>query len=223
RGRAVGVVVGGWRLCVAVGDVWLCLKADAGLDHEAHLGGNSVYFPERVIRMLPEELSSGLCSLNPNVDRLAMVCEIALGHSGKMIGYQFYEAIINSHARLTYDVVSAMLERPRSAEGKQYLTEYAAVAPHVKDLYAVYKALQKQRHNRGAIDFETRETQIVFGEDRKIAEILPTERNDAHKLIEECMLCANVAMANFLEDHDLPGLYRVHDGPPAEKLEKLRG
>ena len=116
-----------------------------------------------------------------------------------------------------------MLERPRSAEGKQYLTEYAAVAPHVKDLYAVYKALQKQRHNRGAIDFETRETQIVFGEDRKIAEILPTERNDAHKLIEECMLCANVAMANFLEDHDLPGLYRVHDGPPAEKLEKLRG
>jgi len=222
-GSAGDVVTGGWRLYVAIADVSHYVKVDSALDHEAHLRGNSVYFPERVIPMLPEELSNGLCSLNPNVDRLAMVCEIALGHSGKMIGYQFYEAIINSHARLTYDVVSAMLERPRSAEGKQYLTEYAAVAPHVKDLYAVYKALQKQRHNRGAIDFETRETQIVFGEDRKIAEILPTERNDAHKLIEECMLCANVAMANFLEDHDLPGLYRVHDGPPAEKLEKLRG
>lgn len=222
-GSAGDVVTGGWRLYVAIADVSHYVKVDSALDHEAHLRGNSVYFPERVIPMLPEELSNGLCSLNPDVDRLAMVCEIALGHSGKMIGYQFYEAIINSHARLTYDVVSAMLERPRSAEGKQYLTEYAAVAPHVKDLYAVYKALQKQRHNRGAIDFETRETQIVFGEDRKIAEILPTERNDAHKLIEECMLCANVAMANFLEDHDLPGLYRVHDGPPAEKLEKLRG
>ena len=217
------LVSGGWRLYVAIADVSHYVKVDSALDIEALLRGNSVYFPERVIPMLPEELSNGLCSLNPHVDRLAMVCEIALAHTGKMIGYQFYEAIIQSHARLTYDTVSAMLERPRSAEGKQFLTEYAAVAPHVKELYAVYKALQKQRHVRGAIDFETRETQIIFGDDRKIAEILPTERNDAHKLIEECMLCANVAMASFLQDHDIPGLYRVHDGPPAEKLEKLRG
>ena len=217
------LVSGGWRLYVAIADVSHYVKVDSALDLEAALRGNSVYFPERVIPMLPEELSNGLCSLNPHVDRLAMVCEIALSHTGKMIGYQFYEAVIQSHARLTYDTVSAMLERPRSAEGKQLLTEYAAVAPHVKELYAVYKALQKQRHVRGAIDFETRETHIVFGEDRKIAEILPTERNDAHKLIEECMLCANVAMASFLADHELPGLYRVHDGPPAEKLEKVRG
>ena len=214
---------GGWRLYVAIADVSHYVKVDSALDAEAMIRGNSVYFPERVIPMLPEELSNGLCSLNPHVDRLAMVCEIALAKSGKMIGYQFYEAVIKSHARLTYDIVSAMLERPRSTEGKQFLTEYAEVAPHVKELYAVYKALQKQRHVRGAIDFETRETHIVFGEDRKIAEILPTERNDAHKLIEECMLCANVAMASFLEDHEMPGLYRVHDGPPAEKLEKLRG
>lgn len=217
------LVAGGWRLFVAIADVSHYVKVDSALDAEAMLRGNSVYFPERVIPMLPEELSNGLCSLNPHVDRLAMVCEISLARSGKISGYQFYEAVIQSHARLTYDTVSAMLERPRSAEGKQFLTEYAEVAPHVKELYAVYKALQKQRQTRGAIDFETRETHIVFGEDRKIAEILPTVRNDAHKLIEECMLCANVAMASFLQDHDMPGLYRVHDGPPAEKLEKLRG
>jgi ribonuclease R len=222
-GSSSDLVAGGWRLYVAIADVSHYVKVDSALDAEAMIRGNSVYFPERVIPMLPEELSNGLCSLNPHVDRLAMVCEIALAKSGKMVGYQFYEAVIQSHARLTYDTVSAMLERPRSTEGKQFLTEYADVAPHVKELYAVYKALQKQRHVRGAIDFETRETHIVFGEDRKIAEILPTERNDAHKLIEECMLCANVAMAGFLEDHEMPGLYRVHDGPPAEKLEKLRG
>lgn len=222
-GSSGDIVAEGWRLYVAIADVSHYVKVDSALDAEARLRGNSVYFPERVIPMLPEELSNGLCSLNPNVDRLAMVCEIALARNGKMIGYQFYEAVINSHARLTYDVVSAMLEHPRSAEGKEAMAEYAAVVPHVKHLYAVYKALQKQRHNRGAIDFETRETRIVFGEDRKISEILPTERNDAHKLIEECMLCANVAMAEFLEEHDLPGLYRVHDGPPEEKLEKLRG
>lgn len=222
-GSGGDLVAGGWRLYVAIADVSHYVKVGSALDKEALLRGNSVYFPERVIPMLPEELSNGLCSLNPNVDRLAMVCEIALARSGKIIGYQFYEAVIQSHARLTYDVVSAMLERPRSAEGKQALAEYAEVATSVKELYAVYKALQKQRHARGAIDFETRETRIVFGEDRKIAEILPTERNDAHKLIEECMLCANVAMASFLTEHDLPGLYRVHEGPPAEKLEKLRG
>lgn len=217
------LVAGGWRLYVAIADVSHYVKVGSALDMEAQLRGNSVYFPERVIPMLPEELSNGLCSLNPHVDRLAMVCEIALARSGKIIGYEFYEAVIQSHARLTYDTVSAMLERPRSTEGKAYLAEYAQVAPHLKELYAVYKALQKQRHLRGAIDFETRETYIVFGENRKISEILPTVRNDAHKLIEECMLCANVAMASFLEDHDLPGLYRVHEGPPAEKLEKLRG
>jgi ribonuclease R len=172
--------------------------------------------------MLPEELSNGLCSLNPQVDRLAMVCEITLSKSGKMTDYQFYEAVIHSHARLTYNKVSAMLEQPKSAEGKRLSAEYAEVLPHLKQLYSLYKVLLKARHTRGAIDFETQETRIVFGSDRKIAEIKPTERNDAHKLIEECMLCANVATAAFLQKHEIPALYRVHDAPPLERQEKLR-
>ena len=159
-GSGGDLVSGGWRLYVAIADVSHYVKVGSALDKEAMLRGNSVYFPERVIPMLPEELSNGLCSLNPNVDRLAMVCEIALARSGKIIGYQFYEAVIQSHAR-NYDVVSAMLERPRSTEGKQALAEHANVAASVKELYE-YKALQKQRHARGAIDFETRETRIVF-------------------------------------------------------------
>lgn len=216
------LLTGGFRLYVAIADVSHYVKVGSALDKEAELRGNSVYFPERVVPMLPEELSNGLCSLNPHVDRLAMVCEITLSKSGKMTDYQFYEAVIHSHARLTYNKVSAMLEQPKSAEGKRLCGEYAEVLPHLKQLHALYKVLLKARHSRGAIDFETQETRIVFGEGRKIAEIKPTERNDAHKLIEECMLCANVATATFLEKHELPALYRVHDGPPLERQEKLR-
>ncbi|WP_181298201.1 ribonuclease R [Pseudomonas sp. Q2-TVG4-2] len=213
---------GGFRLYVAIADVSHYVKVGSALDQEAELRGTSVYFPERVVPMLPEELSNGLCSLNPHVDRLAMVCEITLNKSGKMTDYQFYEAVIHSHARLTYNKVSSMLEEPSSAEGKRLIGEYGEVLPHLKQLYALYKVLLKGRHSRGAIDFETQETRIVFGAERKIAAIKPTERNDAHKLIEECMLCANVATARFLQDHDIPGLYRVHDGPPLERQEKLR-
>ncbi|MBA1276779.1 MULTISPECIES: ribonuclease R [Pseudomonadaceae] len=213
---------GGFRLYVAIADVSHYVKVGSELDKEAELRGTSVYFPERVVPMLPEELSNGLCSLNPHVDRLAMVCEITLNKSGKMTDYQFYEAVIHSHARLTYNKVSSMLEQPSSAEGKRLIGEYAQVLPHLKQLHALYKVLLKARHTRGAIDFETQETRIVFGAERKIAAITPTERNDAHKLIEECMLCANVATARFLQDHDIPGLYRVHDGPPLERQEKLR-
>ena len=213
---------GGFRLYVAIADVSHYVKVGSALDKEAELRGTSVYFPERVVPMLPEELSNGLCSLNPHVDRLAMVCEITLNKSGKMTDYQFYEAVIHSHARLTYNKVSSMLEQPSSAEGKRLTGEYAQVLPHLKQLHALYKVLLKARHARGAIDFETQETRIVFGAERKIAAITPTERNDAHKLIEECMLCANVATARFLQDHDIPGLYRVHDGPPLERQEKLR-
>ena len=213
---------GGFRLYVAIADVSHYVKVGSALDKEAELRGTSVYFPERVVPMLPEELSNGLCSLNPHVDRLAMVCEITLSKSGKMTDYQFYEAVIHSHARLTYNKVSSMLEQPSSAEGKRLIGEYAQVLPDLKQLYALYKVLLKARHARGAIDFETQETRIVFGAERKIAAIKPTERNDAHKLIEECMLCANVATARFLQDHDIPGLYRVHDGPPLERQEKLR-
>ena len=216
-------ITGGWHLYVAIADVSHYVQVGSALDTEAALRGNSVYFPERVIPMLPVELSNGLCSLNPNVDRLAMVCRVELSRNGKMQDYCFFEGVIRSHARLTYDEVSAILEHPDSAEGKAASKQRKALVPHLQQLYALYHALAKQRRLRGAIDFETRETYIVFGEDRKIAEILPTERNDAHKLIEECMLCANVAMADFLHCHKLPGLYRIHDGPPEAKLEKLQG
>nr|WP_286947751.1 ribonuclease R [Pseudomonas sp. UBA6718] len=213
---------GGWKLYVAIADVSHYVKVGSALDEEAQKRGNSVYFPERVVPMLPEELSNGLCSLNPHVDRLAMVCEMNMAKSGELLDYQFYEAVIHSHARLTYNKVSYMLEQPKSSEGKALREEYQEVLPHLKQLYALYQALLAARHERGAIDFETQETRIVFGAGRKIAEIRPTQRNDAHKLIEECMLAANVATARFMLDHQMPSLYRVHDGPPAERVEKLK-
>lgn len=212
----------GWRLFVAIADVSHYVKVGSALDEEAVKRGNSVYFPERVIPMLPEELSNGLCSLNPLVDRLAMVCEMTVSKSGELTGYQFYEAVIHSHARLTYTKVSQLLEKPNSTEAKYLRQQMPHLVPHLRQLYALYKALLAARQVRGAIDFETQETRIVFGADRKITEIRPTQRNDAHRLIEECMLCANVATARFLMEHEVPALYRVHDGPPAEKLEKLR-
>ena len=213
---------GGWRLFVAIADVSSYVRLGSALDNEAQVRGNSVYFPERVIPMLPEELSNGLCSLNPNVDRLAMVCEMTINKAGQMVDYQFYEAVIHSHARLTYNKVSSMLEHARTREGKALREQYSHVVPDLKQLYALYKVLLAARHTRGAIDFETQETRIIFGAERKIAEIRPTVRNDAHKLIEECMLAANVATAEFLKKHEIPALYRVHDGPPPERLEKLR-
>ncbi|MEG0966869.1 MAG: ribonuclease R [Pseudomonas sp.] len=213
---------GGWRLYVAIADVSSYVRLGSALDAEAQVRGNSVYFPERVIPMLPEELSNGLCSLNPHVDRLAMVCEMTINKSGQMVDYQFYEAVIHSHARLTYNKVSSMLEHARTREGKALREQYSEVVPDLKQLYALYKVLLAARHTRGAIDFETQETRIIFGSERKIAEIRPTVRNDAHKLIEECMLAANVATAEFLKKHEIPALYRVHDGPPPERLEKLR-
>nr|WP_100547259.1 MULTISPECIES: ribonuclease R [unclassified Pseudomonas] len=212
---------GGWKLYVAIADVSHYVKVGSALDAEAVERGNSVYFPERVVPMLPEELSNGLCSLNPHVDRLAMVCEMTMSKSGQMVDYKFYEAVIHSHARLTYNKVSLMLEDPKSSEGKSLRSEYKEVLPHLNQLYALYQVLVAARHERGAIDFETQETRIIFGTDRKIDEIRPTQRNDAHKLIEECMLAANVATARFMQDHEIPSLYRVHDGPPPERLEKL--
>ncbi len=213
---------GGWRLFVAIADVSHYVKVGSALDQEATTRGNSVYFPEKVVPMLPEILSNGLCSLNPLTDRLAMVCEMTLSRTGKLTGYEFYEAVIHSHARLTYTKVSQLLETPDSVEGRQVAEQLPHLVPSLRQLYALYQVLLSARQRRGAIDFETQETRIVFGADRKIAEIRPTQRNDAHKLIEECMLCANVATARFLQQHGIPALYRVHDGPPAERLEKLR-
>jgi len=172
--------------------------------------------------MLPEALSNGLCSLNPQVDRLAMVCEMTVSAKGKLSGYQFFEAVIKSHARLTYTQVGALLDAPESAAGQELARQYPDLVGHLFELYQLYQGLRGARDDRGAIDFETTETRIMFGKDRKIDQIVPVVRNDAHKLIEECMLCANVATARFLEKLKLPALYRVHQGPKEKKLENLR-
>ena len=213
---------GGWRLYVAIADVSHYVHPGDALDVEARKRGNSVYFPEHVVPMLPVNLSNGLCSLNPKVDRLAMVCEMSVSAAGKVSRYSFYEAVICSHARLTYNKVGAMLQQADSQEGADLREEYSAVVPHLENLYQLYHQFREQRALRGAIDFETTETQILFGEDRKIEKIVPTQRNDAHRIIEECMLAANVSAARFLEKNKLPALYRVHEGPKNEKLENLR-
>ncbi len=214
---------GGWRLWVAIADVSSYVRPGTELDTEGLSRGNSVYFPEFVVPMLPELLSNGLCSLNPHVDRLAMVCEMTVSEAGNLSGYRFFEAVIQSHARLTYTTVGKILTEADSAEGQQLRSEHAALVPHLETLYGLYGSLRKARQARGAIDFETTETRIMFDAERKIEQIVPVERNDAHKLIEECMLCANVATARFLQKLELPALYRVHDGPKEQKLVNLRG
>jgi ribonuclease R len=205
-----------WKLWVAIADVSHYVRPGSALDAEATNRATSVYFPERVVPMLPEVLSNGLCSLKPGVDRLALVCEMKISADGELGDSVFYEAVIHSHARLTYTQVGEALENGSSpAIDKKIL-------PHIKNLHNLYQVLRKARDRRGAIDFETVETRIIFDQLRKIEAIVPVQRNDAHKLIEECMLSANVAAAGFLQRHKLPGLYRVHEGPTTEKLENLR-
>lgn len=205
----------GWRLYVAIADVSHYVTPQQELDKEAFKRGNSVYFPGRVIPMLPEILSNELCSLKPNVDRLCMVCEVTMTPQGKITRSVFYDAIIHSKARLTYNKVAAALEN-KSTDIPQNLI------PHLKNLYKLYKILSKQRKLRGALEFDTVETRIVFGENRKIKKIVPVERNDAHRIIEECMLVANVVAARYLQHHKMATLFRVHEGPNLEKLENLR-
>ncbi len=216
---------GGSRLYVAIADVSHYVKPSSPLDDEAQKRGNSVYFPGHVVPMLPEVLSNGLCSLKPKVNRLTMVCEMELNPEGKVEHYRFYEGVIFSHARLTYTEVADMLEESDSdvrARSRDRLRErYADVLPHLETLYATYLKLAEARRQAGALDFSSNETRIVFGETRKIAEIVPVERNNAHRLVEECMLAANVCTARFLEDSDLPVLYRIHEGPNPEKLDNL--
>ncbi|MCX8018417.1 MAG: ribonuclease R, partial [Rhodocyclaceae bacterium] len=208
----------GFRLVVAIADVSHYVPDGSALDREARLRGNSVYFPRRVIPMLPEKLSNGLCSLNPQVERLAMVCDMNISASGAIRHYRFYPAVIWSHARLTYTEVAAALYG-QNAAARQKL---GALLPHLEDLDALYRVLQKARVKRGAIDFETIETQMIFDEQGKILRIEPYERNDAHRIIEECMLAANVCASDFLKQHEHPALYRIHEGPTPEKLAKLR-
>lgn len=212
---------GGWRLWVAIADVSHYVPIGSALNEEAHNRSTSVYFPERVIPMLPEVISNGLCSLNPHVDRLCMVCEMTVSAKGLVSGYQFYEAVMHSHARLTYTEVGKILDT-EDDDHERLCEQFTDLVPHLNDLHDLYRALLEKRKERGAIEFETVETQIQFGRDRKIEAIVPRTRNDAHKLIEECMLCANVSAARFLEKHKLDALYRVHTGPSSRKLTSLR-
>ena len=207
-----------WRLLVAIADVSWYVRPDSALDQEGRKRGNSVYFPDRAIPMLPEALSNGLCSLKPDVDRLCLVCEMTLNGEGRLIRSRFVEAVMRSHARLTYETAAAIV----ADRNPQVRAEYAALVPHLDRLYELYQLLRTSREKRGAMDFDTQETVIEYGADRKIERILPTERNDAHRLIEECMILANVASARFLQRHKMPGLYRVHEGPAEDRLNKLR-
>ncbi len=208
----------GYRLIVAIADVSHYVKPGEALDDDALERSTSVYFPRRVIPMLPEKLSNGLCSLNPGVDRLTLVCDAVITKKGEIKAYQFYPAVIHSAARLTYTEVAAILGNTKGPEAARR----AALVPHLTHLYEAFQALLTARHERGAIDFETTETYIVCDPNGKIEKIVPRTRNDAHRLIEECMLAANVCAADLLERHEHPGVYRVHAGPTKEKLTQVR-
>ncbi|WP_299003849.1 ribonuclease R [uncultured Shewanella sp.] len=207
---------GGWRLWVAIADVSHYVRTESALDSEARSRGNSVYFPSQVIPMLPEKLSNGLCSLKPKVDRLCMVAEMTVSERGKLSGYKFYPAVMHSHARLTYTQVAAMLE------GGEVAPEYEQVFPHLQTLQSLYLTLDETRAQRGAIAFETTETQFIFNAQRKIDKIVPSTRNQAHKIIEECMILANVASAKFVKKHKGEVLYRVHESPSEQKLTQFK-
>jgi ribonuclease R len=203
---------GGWRLWVAIADVSYYVRHGSALDDEAISRGNSVYFPSQVIPMLPEKLSNGLCSLNPDVDRLCMVCEMTVSAAGKLSGSKFYPAVMRSHARFTYSKVASILDGDESLRN-----EYQGLVPDLENLKEMYLALSDTRNKRGAIAFETQESLFLFNDDKKIESIVPLIRNDAHKIIEECMILANVATAKFIEKHNKPGLFRVHDKPSEDK------
>ncbi|RMW95082.1 ribonuclease R [Allofranklinella schreckenbergeri] len=209
----------GWRLLVAIADVSHYVPSGGAIDADAFERATSIYFPRRVIPMLPEKLSNGLCSLNPGVDRLCMVCDMLVTAKGEIQAYQFYPAVMHSHARMTYTQVADILANPRSPVAQQY----QALAPEFAHLHGVYQALLAARQARGAVDFEATETQILSDEESgRITQIVPRERTEAHRLIEEAMLAANVCTADFLQSHRHRALYRVHEGPTPERQNVLR-
>jgi ribonuclease R len=214
---------GGWRLIVAIADVAHYVRPGTPLDQEAQKRGTSVYFPQRVVPMLPEKLSNGLCSLNPDIDRLCQFCEMQVAATGKITKFQFGEGVMRSHHRLTYTQVGALIEQPESPLardlGKRLDKPTQAMLWQFHDLFG---ALRAQRDERGAIDFETTETRILYDENRKISAIEPVVRNVAHKMIEEAMLAANICAAKLLEKSGLPALFRNHEPPKAEKLKSLQ-
>jgi len=206
------------RLFVAIADVSSYVSSSSQLDKEALSRGNSVYFPRRVIPMLPEKLSNGLCSLNPQVNRLTMVCEMVIDNEGLVSEFKFYPAIIFSKARLTYTITHKILYE----NDDDLIKKYSHVLTNLKNLKKVYDLLSKQREKRSAIEFDSVETAINFNEDGKIDSIQPVHRNEAHKIIEECMLAANVSAAKFLLKENSPAIYRNHESPKEEKLELLK-
>ncbi|MEN9765624.1 MAG: hypothetical protein RL397_1579 [Pseudomonadota bacterium] len=208
----------GFRLLVAIADVSHYVKSGDALDRDAFERATSVYFPRRVLPMLPEKLSNGLCSLNPGVERLALVCDMVVSAEGTVDAYQFYEGIILSSERLTYDRAWSAIADTQGPEARHLGPRHATLM----HLYTVYQTLLTQRVRRGAIDLETVETYMQVGPDGRIAQILPRVRNDAHRLIEECMLAANTSAADFLHRSSHPGLFRVHEGPTPERLKSLR-
>ncbi len=208
----------GWRLWVAIADVSSYVTPGSALDGEAHLRGTSVYFPDRVLPMLPESLSNGLCSLKPDEERLCLVCEMLVDRSGQVLRSRFYEGLMRSHARLTYEEAAAIaVDREREARRR-----HAALAPMLDELYRLYRALARARARRGALDIDLPETRIEIDDKGKIRGIVQRRRNDAHRIIEECMVAANVCAARFVERHRIPALYRVHEGPTPDGLAELR-
>ena len=212
------VVDDGWRLHVAIADVSHYVTPDSALDAEAYRRGTSVYFPQRVVPMLPEELSNGLCSLRPGVDRLCMLCELSLDAKGSIKRAKFQRAVMHSHARLTYSQAASIL----IDQDQQLRKQYADVVPSLEALYRLYKTLQKSRQQRGAIEFESNESRFEFDRHGQVSQLVPVQRNDAHRLIEECMILANIAAARYLHRKRLPTLYRVHAPPTADRLDDLR-
>ncbi len=208
----------GWKLLVCIADVSAYVAPGSALDQEAIKRGNSVYFPDRVVPMLPEVLSNGLCSINPHVDRLCMTCELYVNREGRVTRSRFFEGVMRSHARFTYEQVAAMLDETDADLAEQH----EALLPHLHELNALFEALHAARATRGAIEFDTTEAEFVFNDARRIERIEPLVRNDAHRIIEECMLAANVAAARLFERKKMPALYRIHETPKEEKLSDLR-
>lgn len=207
-----------WRVRVAIADVSHYLPITGALNDEAVTRATSVYFPEFVVPMLPEVLSNGICSLNPDENRLALVCEMIVSDSGLLQSYDFFQAVIKSHARLSYTQVNHVLTKSQDNDS----LDLGGKLPVIFELHKLYKALNKQRQLRGALDFDTFETVIEFDQNKKIKQIVPSFRNDAHKLIEELMILANVCAGKFVQKHKLPALYRVHESPKSLKIADLR-
>lgn len=213
---------GDWRLMVAIADVSHYVQSGDALDVEAQQRGTSIYFPGHVVPMLPEALSNGLCSLNPNEDRLVMVCDMTINSKGVITQSTFTEGLIHSHARLTYDQAYAMVANQRSKLAKKTTEAMPQIVPHIKNLHGLFQVLMSARKQRGAIEFESKEFKFNLTKKRRIDSLSPIKRNDAHRMIEEFMLCANVSTAQFLDHHKIPSLFRVHNGPQQKKLTFLR-